>query len=406
MQKDLSTFFDTMASASDKRVFDMIELKRALLECPVCIDTTRAGQDLELKLLECHHTVCKGCLDQLIDGKTDFHCPLCCRPMRVPAQGVDGIQNNFYAQQIRDYANSCKPKDDVGDAALKERVKCGRCKDEIRKVLHQCVSCGYLCSTCTWQHRDSKDLRHHTIFIQGRSSQTKKTTSNFCGTHDLCRLDFYCRTCRVALCKLCKEFHDTGPLHSVRDVCKEAQETWDETDSLLDVVINRQSLAFEVFRKVRCEEERVATESREAKEKLKAFIRECHNVLSRREMELIGSIDHRSKQMSKCLKYSKERAQDLLAKIGSSMDYADQIKEERDPLSVIRAAAALKPALLDIEKTLLDADIEHDDSFLSVTDGDLQFDVAAFEHMVSLLGKSCEKSQAEDAAAQQQFDEL
>ncbi|XP_022090751.1 tripartite motif-containing protein 3-like [Acanthaster planci] len=394
-----------MASGGDERVFDMVELKRALLQCMVCKESPCSGEGLKFKLLECHHTVCKDCLEQIINnergldrGALHFSCPECRHRMNVPARGADGIPNNFIAQQILDFANSCKPKHDPADGETSSSlggVRCGGCQGVIRQVQHWCILCMYLCDRCTWRHRDDKALRHHTVFVPARSSEggwgeaAASDDSGFCPTHNHCRLDFYCRTCNVPLCKICKELcHTPGPRHSICDISKVAQESRAELDRLLEAVTEQQKLASETFRQIRQEEECINAERSRAKKRLRAFICECHNILARREMALTGSVEHRAQQRSKCLLYSKEQVRHLLTRIGSSMEYANLIKKEHAPLSVIRAATVMKPALLEIAQARLDTDIQNGDAFLSMTEADLQFDIATFRYMVSLLGKS------------------
>ena len=374
-----------MASASDQRVFSMHELKDALLACSVCMEADNDGQLLQLKLLNCHHTVCIGCLNQLIDGKPNFSCPKCRRVMAVPAEGVQGIQNNFIAEQIQDFANGCKMKTEV--MTVEDVGRCGRCKEEIEIPEHQCVFCGHLCSTCKWNHHEDKSLHHHTIFTIPKATDHKKTDSEFCAKHNLCRINLFCKTCQVAICKMCKELIHKDHHHLVLCINEVAIDSMSEIESLLESVFGLQAHVFLMYRKVRQAEERVKTETHQMKTELETFFQECHTILSKREMELIGSIEHQSKQLHKFLLYSKEHAQDLHAKMGSSLEYAEQIKKLPPSLALIRAAKALKPALLDLANTHIDTDITHSD-FTFLTAEMLQSDIARFKQLVSFIGKT------------------
>ena len=71
-------------SGGDENVFD----------CAIC---TEAFSDP--RILRCFHTFCRNCLQQLADKsshKKSFDCPLCRETYVLPANGVDGIQKNFY----------------------------------------------------------------------------------------------------------------------------------------------------------------------------------------------------------------------------------------------------------------------------------------------------------------------
>ena len=62
-------------------------------ECPMCL-----GTYTNPKFLPCHHTLCAACVQSLADRHPDaeFPCPLCRKLTSLPAQGVAGLQTNYY----------------------------------------------------------------------------------------------------------------------------------------------------------------------------------------------------------------------------------------------------------------------------------------------------------------------
>ncbi|XP_071803373.1 E3 ubiquitin-protein ligase TRIM56-like [Asterias amurensis] len=372
-----------MASAGDERVFSMNDLKAALLTCSVCLDSESDGQ---LKLLNCHHTVCTNCLTRLINGKPDFACPKCRRVMAVPTEGVQGIQTNFIAAQIKDFADQCKVKMDT--VAKVAGTTCSGCKEMVTDAKHQCNYCGYLCDTCKWKHYDDKTLHQHTVLpLSSKAVNKTHTILDYCAKHHLCHTNLFCARCKVAICKMCKEIDHGDHRRQVQSISEVATASMTEMQGLLEAVMRRRGEVLLKFRKVRDAEARVKADTGKAKTQLGSYFQECRNILSQREFELIGSVEHQSQQLQKLLLYSRVFAQDLHAKLKSTLEYAEHINKLTHPLEVIRAVNALKPVLLNLAATDIDTDVACG-NIQFLTAQKVQTDLVSFQNVVASIGKS------------------
>lgn len=56
------------------------------------------------KLLPCFHSFCLRCLKQLKDviGGEKMSCPVCRKSFKIPPDGLDSLQSNFFAERVFD----------------------------------------------------------------------------------------------------------------------------------------------------------------------------------------------------------------------------------------------------------------------------------------------------------------
>ena len=109
-----------------------------LLICGVCEelynDSTR-----QAKFLTCYHTFCSQCLTKLSDKeqvqRATIECPNCRSHTRVPENGIDGLQTNFYITGLPEFSKSFQPPKAVsnGHPSLSQNTQPMPCF---------CVTCG------------------------------------------------------------------------------------------------------------------------------------------------------------------------------------------------------------------------------------------------------------------------
>ena len=75
------------------------------LECPVCMDIFR-----DPRILPCAHTICKGCLESLIQNSS-IECPVCRAKHAIPPNKADGFPRNLVvAGMIDSLCGECRSK--------------------------------------------------------------------------------------------------------------------------------------------------------------------------------------------------------------------------------------------------------------------------------------------------------
>ncbi len=117
-----------------------------LLTCPVCMESFD-DNDRQPKLLPCHHSFCKLCLQHLVSRQPHIDCPTCRQRTSMPdPESVNNLQTNFYLTNMKDL---------LGEGA---RPKVKVCRKHGQKELTLfCKTCEVLiCIDCvTGDHKES-----------------------------------------------------------------------------------------------------------------------------------------------------------------------------------------------------------------------------------------------------------
>ncbi|XP_038053645.1 E3 ubiquitin-protein ligase TRIM56-like [Patiria miniata] len=207
-----------MAEAAAKSVLGTIS--RGHLECPIC-----CCRFTDPKLLDCLHSCCLNCLDELISRQQpkagEITCPFCRRVTAVPDTGLQGLPNCFFLSSLVDEFN--KQERLLGDAPADTR-SCEEC-DEGLEAVSRCLDCdGNICQKCLDVHRKLKSTKKHRIvnFDQSRSqvplADLRKKDWLQCHKHTNQELCFYCETCETLACAKCAALDHRTAEHEYREV--------------------------------------------------------------------------------------------------------------------------------------------------------------------------------------------
>src|SRR5688572_24524551 len=85
-----------MAVAGDK----VEEQLREITECPICLSALT-----DPRMLPCIHTFCLECLKRTSEAAQmkpgdKMPCPLCRKEFIIPEDGVNGVQKNFFMENL------------------------------------------------------------------------------------------------------------------------------------------------------------------------------------------------------------------------------------------------------------------------------------------------------------------
>ena len=119
------------------------------LECPIC--TNRYTQP---KLLDCFHSFCFKCLQELRDRQDQksrkLPCPLCRKETILTEKQVAGLPDDFKLSAMVDEV-TMQEKLIQGQGS---EIKCQAC-DEENQAISRCMDCDhFLCQECQRAHGD------------------------------------------------------------------------------------------------------------------------------------------------------------------------------------------------------------------------------------------------------------
>ena len=289
------------------------------LECSICLDNFK-----QPKLLPCFHIFCKSpCLERLVvqdrEGKS-LHCPTCRHLVRLPDNGVAGLQTDFHIDhlfEIRESLNKAKESQKTSCEKCKKFHATGFCRD-CRK---------FVCDKCTELHQMWEEFVGHEIVGMNevladatKLLPTKKQVPR-CKKHSSKKLKIYCNTCSELICSDCTiGLHKDHNYELVLDVFPKHKEEIVSSLKPVQENLDKVNLALKMF-------DTQAKEINDQREIVEADInREIdrqHQILDKRRVQLVGSLDMLTQQNLKGLATLRDHVEVLHAKMSSCLEYAE-----------------------------------------------------------------------------------
>ncbi|XP_033644369.1 E3 ubiquitin-protein ligase TRIM71-like [Asterias rubens] len=366
-----------MAEAALPTTETTCKISHVHIECPICL-----SRFTDPKILDCLHSFCFKCLQELIDKqdpKTDIIiCPMCKKETSIPDEGLADLSSCFFLSSlIDDVINLEGPKENINPPVL----TCVWCDEGLEDV-SRCVDCdANFCKTCLKYHAKLKSHRHHQIIdavnlSNERSKDKDKTESPKCRKHTDMELRFYCDTCDLLACPVCAVFDHRESSHNLSEIndsirsyrraVDEALQKFDECrkqfqkvdDSIKHSHRRLQLMVDRALRDIVAKEEEEITKIRSASRLLRERVTQISQERGK-GFESIKSSNH--DKMS--------RAEQIVASVSDLMQHADNFE-----------LLDLKPKVmhnLDFHKELQFQTVQHSKSFIRfkghdiVTDADL-----------------------------------
>ena len=124
-------------------------------------------------IINCHHSFCRSCLDQLIQCDSTrsrtFKCPVCKHKNHVPFNVVSGFQKSFVVEQLKDVILSTEPPT-LSTVAGSHQVYPMCRSHPTEDMRFFCIKCqSTICRDCKISNHDG----HTTQMVQERAKELK-----------------------------------------------------------------------------------------------------------------------------------------------------------------------------------------------------------------------------------------
>ena len=177
-----------------------IKNRISVLHCYIC-----GKHYVEPKLLNCLHSFCLECLDNLVFYKENerIECCVCGQKTCIPGSGMSDLPTNVVIKQLLEL-NEDLEKDSFCDICILH--------GEEKKSSGQCVDCNdMLCSECCEKHTYSRLTISHTVVpLQDVTADNERCVVRLhenkvlsCSEHTDEKLKFYCISCQIVVCRDC-----------------------------------------------------------------------------------------------------------------------------------------------------------------------------------------------------------
>ncbi len=251
------------------------------LNCIICIDTYT-----DPKLLQCFHTYCSKCLDNLVvRDRQGLTCPTCRQVTPIPSNGVRGLQSAF---QINDFI---------------------AIRDDLKKV------------------KDLVPSQEPGAEGDATSQTSLKKTTHYCSEHADMQLELYCETCNELICYKCAfkggkhHDHNSNSLDEVFDKYKEAiMPSLEPMEKQLKTI--HTALAQLDARSGEISDQRVTIEA-----SIHNTVRRLHEILDVRKTELIGQLHQIIQRKLKNIASQRDQMETIQAQLNSCLHFVtDSLK--------------------------------------------------------------------------------
>lgn len=141
------------------------DFTESFLTCGTCLYTYDGGEHSP-KLLPCSHTICRICLERIVqaagvrDNIGAFRCPICRESIQLPRGGVHALPPSFLVNQLLDLM------------ARQRREVIPKCSNHVSQELLFCETCDCVfCSICSGGSHDPLSTNavesesEHTVMI-------------------------------------------------------------------------------------------------------------------------------------------------------------------------------------------------------------------------------------------------
>src|SRR6218665_2872500 len=260
---------------------------REITECPICRSVFT-----DPRMLPCIHTFCVECLNRTGEAEQkkpgdNMPCPLCRKEFIIPADGINGVQKNFFMENLLVYKTTLQ----LGSTA----TICDMCNirndgktGEIPKATMRCLDCqDHYCGSCVKLHQFQKVTKNHQMINIGSDMKSERNRFAFmklCTKHIHKPLDYYCADCRKIVCVSCfVESHKLHDCKAVTTVDEEFRQTIEKKARQISTYVNEILV------------ERNNTEKRKAE--LLDDIVEKENEILKRNQEIKDIIDRHTKSL-------------------------------------------------------------------------------------------------------------
>ena len=301
------------------------------VSCSVCMT-----KFTDPKQLPCLHSFCLHCLQRIQQTsgiRETISCPECRQNFRIPGDGdLNALPTNFRINSLLDVL------------AIKEcntsGVKCGNCdrKRGERSYCFQC--CSFWCDDCISLHNGIKaNKEHHALALkdfQDRDFENILKRPAFCGEpgHEKKELEFFCKSCKVAICYSCvATLHDGHPKIILNEAANERKmQVKSAIDSQKQKVIKKRKK----IAKIQSNRVSIHAKVKNVKENAQRFADKMNAVIEAKTQEIFDSAEKKGSEFLERLEVQQDELETEVKVIETAIEKSEALLKRSTNAEMVR----------------------------------------------------------------------
>ncbi|XP_070537988.1 tripartite motif-containing protein 2-like [Ptychodera flava] len=319
------------------------DLDQHFLQCAFCLERLR-----QPKILNCLHTFCRDCLEQWVKknyGK--LICPVCRNEYPLPEEGIAGLPDNFFINNMIDFLEDRKNGKAVSS------IPCHGCEKGATTYCADCTE--FLCPDCSHVHRRLKVTRMHRQLSmeEYQSSQdgafsTPRPVS--CPSHEGSEIEYYCETCDVPICLKCTVVEHRVPEHK-HQYCSDAA---DKQRPILEKLLHRAQEKIPIFENaldnVKFVLQQLDGENEASVERIREQKRSLLATIEQKERSLLQDLAETYRGKRKILEAQQDGLMLALGNLNSGCDFTENLLKHENEVAMLAVKKQTSQKIQDLLK--------------------------------------------------------
>ena len=294
------------------------------VSCSVCM-----CKFTDPKQLPCLHSFCLHCLNGIQRTSANPNaivCPECRREFRVPGNGnLGALPTNFRINSLLDVL------------AIKEcntsGVKCGNCDKKSEHSFYCFQCCAFWCDDCIGLHNGIRaNKEHHALALKDFQDEDFENILNrpaFCGKpgHEKKELEFFCKSCEVAICYSCvATVHDGHPKILLDEAANERKLHFKAAiESQKQIALQKK----EEISRIQGNCENIQAQVECVKTDTQMFVDNLIAAMEAKKQEIFNDVEKKAKETLKLLGTQRHEVESQLVAIEAEIEKAEHILKRR-----------------------------------------------------------------------------
>ena len=294
------------------------------VSCSVCM-----CKFTDPKQLPCLHSFCLHCLNGIQRTSANpnvIACPECRQEFRVPENGnLGALPTNFRINSLLDVL------------AIKEcntsGVKCGNCDKKSEHSFYCFQCCAFWCDDCIGLHNGIRaNKEHHALALKDFQDQDFESILNrpaFCGKpgHEKKELEFFCKSCEVAICYSCvATVHDGHPKILLDEAANERKlHIKAAIESQKQIALQKK----EEISRIQGNCENIQAQVECVKTDTQMFVDNLIAAMEAKKQEIFNDVEKKAKETLKLLGTQRHEVESQLVAIEAEIEKAEHILKRR-----------------------------------------------------------------------------